>query len=126
MSVLIVAHPGMLRDGLSGLLSAMPEIEVVSVTASLDSALASAAKSCPRIVLLESSGLGAGYLAQVQALKVLCPETRIIALVEDLKEACTCEEGAVDAALTKGVRPSRIVETVSGLLESASRAPARA
>lgn len=126
MIALIIARPGMLREGLSGLLSAMPEIKMVAVTANLESALESVAGSCPSIVLLETRGLDAGCLAQVQALKAICPQARIIALAEDLKEIQACEKGTFDAALREGARPSKLVETVSELLQSASRAPARA
>ena len=99
MTALIVARPGTLREALSGLLSAMPEIKVVAVTATLESALESAAKSCPAIILLETCGLDAECLARVQALRTTCPHTRIVALVEDFKEVRACEKGAVDAAL---------------------------
>jgi DNA-binding NarL/FixJ family response regulator len=122
---LIIARPGMLRDGLSGLLSAVPEIKVVSVAANLESALESVAGSCPSIVLLEAHGLDAYCLTQVQALKITCPRTGIIVLVEDLKEAQACEEGAVDAVLTKGVPPARLSDTISELLRFSSTAESK-
>ena len=125
MIALIVARPGLLRDGLLGMLSTMPEIAVVAVTADLESALESVAKSCPSIVVMEPCRLDAEYLAQVQALRVTCPRTRIIALVEDLKEAQACEEGAVDAALIKGAPPARLSDTISGLLRFSATAESK-
>ena len=126
MIALIIARPGMLRDGLSGLLSAMPEIKMVAVTANLESALESVAGSCPSIVVLETYGIDAKYLEQVQELKALCPQARIISLTEALKEIQACEKGTVDAVLREGVRPSKLVETVSELLESAFAAEPQA
>jgi hypothetical protein len=103
----------------------MLESKVVAVTATIGSALESVAGICPDLVLLQTHGLDAGYLARVHALRVSCPQTRIVALVEDPNEGRVFEKGAVDGALVRGSRPSKLTETISELLSSPATTMAR-
>ena len=124
MNAMIVALPGILRDGLSGWFSSMSEVKVVAITDKLESALESVGESCPSLVVLVPDGIDTEYLARVESLKALCPRTVIIALVEDPEEVQACKEGAVDAALIKGVRPEKLSEILVGLIDATAGAEA--
>ena len=117
MIALIVARPGALRAGLSGLLSAMPEIAVVSAAGDLDGALKYVMQHCPSLALFGLEELDDVHLAKVESMKDACPQMKTIVLVERIKADAALETSGIDAVLMQGVRASRVTETISTLLE---------
>ena len=118
MVALIVARYGALRDGLSGLLSVMPEITVVSTTDDLDEALKFVLQHCPTVALLEFEKIDRVHLAKVELIKAACPQLKILAFVQSLEPDARIEESGVDAVLPHGAKAARITDTVAALIQT--------
>ena len=78
--VSIVDDQQLFLDGLSSLLGACPELEVVSTAQSGDEALEKFAQDCPQIVLLDLSMPGKDGMEVLEDLKVQFPDIRAIML----------------------------------------------
>lgn len=78
--ILLADDHAMVRDGLSMLIDAQPDLEVVAQAASGGEALALASRAEPDIVLLDVSMPDIGGAEAAERIRAACPEVRIIAL----------------------------------------------
>jgi two-component system response regulator NreC len=78
--ILIVDDHAILRSGLKMLLSAQPDMEVVSEAADGDRAVQEALHTRPDVALMDLTMPGSGGLAAVKAIVRDCPDTRVLVL----------------------------------------------
>jgi len=116
-SVLIVARPGPLSDGLRAVLASIPRAEVADdlVDEAL-SLLKAVRQHRPAIVLLDFDLLRRDGPESLQQIKALSPETRCIVLADSVHEQQAAKDAGVDATLLKGSLPATLIATIERLL----------
>jgi DNA-binding NarL/FixJ family response regulator len=114
-TVLIVAKPGPLRDGVQALLVAMPQVGMIH---EIDDAsvLAADVDGYPDLVLL-ACGAGAGVVgpAIVQA-KARWPRSRYVTLVGSVEQQREAESAGVDVVVLNGLSAQKLVKAIAGAL----------
>jgi DNA-binding NarL/FixJ family response regulator len=113
---LIVAKPGRVRDGLQALLTAITEIDSVEQMDDTTSALRRITEQRPDLVLLDFSLTGDEPQAILKRIKAESPQTRCLALADDVEEQQIAKAAGADAILIKGFPAQRLIETVRRLL----------
>jgi len=120
VSLLLVARPGRMRDGLQALLRTIPEIEIVGQVDCESQALALISQQQPNLVLLDSSLTLQEMLPTIMQIKGGYPRTRCIVLVENVQQQGVAREAGVDAALITGFSAEVLHATIDQVLMSAS------
>lgn len=120
MNVLIVARPGMLLDGLSAMLSTMPEIKVVSVTNDLDSALIYVSEHHPKACIIDFSDLGDEQITQINRMKSISPDMKTIALVDELETKEVAESLGIDEVIIKGVPVEKLKNSIADFVQESN------
>ncbi len=121
MSLLLVARPGRMRDGLQALLRTMPEIEIVEQADTPSEALTPISRQLPVLVLLDSSLDLGEMLSLLMQVKGSCPETRCIALVENGQQQDAVTEAGADAALVTGFSTEILRATINEAVRPANK-----
>ena len=103
MIALLVLRPGPLRDGLNALLSAMPEIGLVAQAEDADAALRFLARHCAELVLIKLDAGDRRLLGPVLEMRALCPDTQVVALIEDERDRQVAEASGTDLVMMVGV-----------------------
>ena len=103
MIALLVVRPGPLRDGLNALLSAMPEIRMVAQAEDIDAALSFLARQCVELVLIKLDTGDRRLLGPVMEMRALCPDTRVVALIEDERDRQVAKASGTDLVVMIGV-----------------------
>lgn len=116
-----MARPGLMRDGLYGLLSTISEINVVSTTTNWDHTLEYVKVHCPAIVILELISLKQKHLEAVQLMKDSCAAVKVVAIVNELNMDSELINQHIDVILPSGANPVRITEAVLTLVPSADQ-----
>ena len=123
--ILLVAGPGEMRDGLECLLLATGEVDQVTITDNVQSALDIAQDGCLDLVFLDLS-ITADQSSEVLAdLSRECPQARCMALSNDVSQQRQAEAAGADLAVVKGFPAAELSAAVSGLL-SAERVKSKA
>ena len=114
-SVLIVAPPGRLRDGLRVLLRAVPQI---GHTVQADDALAvlRAVEHSPALVLLDADLPGEEAWTVLRQIKAQWPQTRCIVLVNNGQQSQIAHVHGADTVLAKGFTVTTLTAIVANLL----------
>jgi len=115
-SVLIIARPGPLRDGLQALLTAIPQIDTVEWVCDLSSVLDMTSEHCPALVFLDAGTAGGEISLAVRRAKTRWPQAQCLFLANDVQQQREAENANADAALLKGFPPAKLVATIAGLL----------
>jgi DNA-binding NarL/FixJ family response regulator len=115
-SVLIIARPGPLRDGLQALLTAMPQIDTVEWACDLSSALDMTSEHCPALVFLDAGTAGSEISLTLRRAKAKWPQAQCMFLANDVQQQREAEDASADAALLKGFPAAKLVATIAGLL----------
>jgi DNA-binding NarL/FixJ family response regulator len=114
MALLVLGH-GPLRDGLTALLSAMPEIRLVAQAEDADAALKFLARHCPELVLIKLDAGDRRLLGTALEMRALCPEIQVVALIEDERDRQVAEASGTDLVMMVGV-PAPILKARIGAL----------
>ncbi|MDP2661537.1 MAG: hypothetical protein Q8R28_12490 [Dehalococcoidia bacterium] len=114
--MLLVAGAGPLADGLAGLLTRIPGVEIVGRVEDLPSVLVTVSQLGPTTVVLDSGPFAEQTPAMVRQLRAALPGSRCIVLADDVQQQRAAQAAGADAALLKGCRPTELVATVQGLL----------
>jgi DNA-binding NarL/FixJ family response regulator len=101
-SLLLVARPGRMREGLQALLRTIPEIEIVGQADWESQALAMIALQHPALVLLDSSLTPGEMLPTLLRIKGEYPRMRCIVLVENAQQQDAARDAGADTALIRG------------------------
>jgi DNA-binding NarL/FixJ family response regulator len=120
VSLLLVAKPGRMRDGLQALLRTVSEIEIVGEVDCESQALALISQQQPDLVLLDSSLTLQEMLPMLIQIKGGYPQTRCIVLVENMQQQSAAREAGADSALITGFNAEVLHAAIDQVLMSAS------
>jgi DNA-binding NarL/FixJ family response regulator len=112
MIALVVLRPGPLRDGLCALLCAMSEIRLTAQAEDTDAALRFLARLCAQLVLIKLDAGDRRLLKPIIEMRALCPDTQVVALIEDERDRQVAQASGADLVMLVGVpapkrRPTR-------------------
>jgi len=118
VSLLLVARPGRMRDGLQALLRTIPEIEIVGQADSELQALTVISQQQPALVMLDSSLAPGEMLPMLVQIKDGYPRTRCIVLVENAQQQGAAREAGADTALITGFSAEVLHAAIDQVLTS--------
>ncbi len=117
-SLLLVARPGRMREGLQALLRTIPVIEVVGQTDCESQALTLISQQQPALVLIDSSLTPQEMLPTLIQIKGGYPRTRCIVLVENVQQQGAAREAGADIALISGFSAEVLHAAIDQILRS--------
>ena len=115
-TVLIVAKPGELRDGLSALLAAMGKVGRITQADDGQAALALIGQSCPQVAVLDWDPTGGDFPTLLKRIKAECPGTKCLVFTDGVEQQREAESAGADVTVLKGFPAARLVQTLSRLL----------
>jgi DNA-binding NarL/FixJ family response regulator len=111
---LIVASPGVLREGLRAAVAALHDLETVGEADNVAQAVVMVHD--PALVLLSIEGPDQNDLAPIREIKARWPATRCIVLVDTVAQQRAAQAVGAEEVLIKGVLPSKLLGRIEGLL----------
>jgi DNA-binding NarL/FixJ family response regulator len=120
VSLLLVARPGRMREGLQALLRTIPEIVIVAQADYESQALALIAQQQPDLVLLDSSLTLQEMLSTLMQIKGGFPRARCIVLVDNAQQQGAAREAGADTALITGFNAEVLHAAIDQVLMSIS------
>jgi DNA-binding NarL/FixJ family response regulator len=115
-SVLIVARPGPLREGLGALMSAIPQIDRIDEVDGASLALTRAREQRLAVVLLGTYSLGDEIWRTLRQIKAQWPKVRCVVLAENDQQQREAQAAGADAVFLNGFPAARLVSTIESLL----------
>jgi len=115
-SVLLVAKPSRMRDGLRAFIRTIPYLRIVGQADDSPSAQVLVSEQRPALVLLGANLPNDEVQTVLAQTKAECPETRCIVLVDSTQRQWLAEIAGADIVLLTGFPPARFVNTVEELL----------
>jgi DNA-binding NarL/FixJ family response regulator len=115
-SVLIIAKPSRMRDGLRALLRTIPYLTLVGQVDDGLSAIKTMTDQHPALVLLGANLLDEDIQTVLAQIKAKWPETRCIVLVDNVQQQWIAKAAGADSALLVGFPASKFVSTIQELL----------
>jgi len=115
---MIVARPGRVRDGISTLLSSLPEVDGILQFDQLEEALMVVGEQRPLLVLIDFECVCVRLPAVLNRLKTISPGTRHLVLVGNHLQQHLAKLSNADRILMKGVRAETFIEVVGELVSS--------
>jgi DNA-binding NarL/FixJ family response regulator len=113
---LIIAPPGLLREGLLAALGTLHSIEVVGQADTVSQAMV--VEHEPAFVLFSIEGPEHNNLAALQKIKAQWPAVRCIALVDTVAQQQAALAIGAEEVLIKGVRPQVLLAKIEQLLSN--------
>ena len=117
-SVLIVASPGELREGLQALLATRSQIGRVLVANDGAEALSAIERSCPDLLVVDGNILASNVRRLLERAREECPHSRCLVLVDSTAQLNEAESAGADRAVLKGYPASQLLRVVSELIHS--------
>jgi DNA-binding NarL/FixJ family response regulator len=114
VTVLIVAKPGPLREGVQALVGAMPQVGTVCELDDLSSTLAADVDHTPDLVVL-NCGKGVVW-AMIEQVRVRWPRSRCVTLVGSVEQQREAESAGVDAVVLNGLPAHKLLRTIAGAM----------
>ena len=115
-SALIVAASDELRDGLRSLLTAIPEIALVTEAHDSLSALKMVQEQCPDLVFISSILLGDPVQKILEWIRGECSASRYFVLAGDVRQQQEAIGAGVDAVALTGTPASNLINIMTELL----------
>jgi len=121
VTVLIIAKPGQVRDGLRALLHAIPEVDVVDrpCDGMLNADLL--AEYNPALILVDCRLVDTRALDALRRLKTQNPEVCFLILVEDVEQRQLAQDTGFEHVLIKGSSAEKLAKTARELLTQKSK-----
>jgi len=112
MRILVADDRAQVRSALHLLLDSEPGMTVIEDIADADELFERVRKTCPDLVLIDWELPGLESSSLISALRSICPHLSVIALsgIPEAREAALAAH--VDAFVSKGDPPERLLETV--------------
>ena len=114
-TAVIVAPPGLLREGLRAALTALCRLEIVGEADTAAHAIAMVHD--PTLVLLSVQGPENDSPAAISRIKSRWPAVRCVVLVETVAQQQAARVAGAEEVLIKGVRPDKLLRRIEGLLD---------
>ena len=118
---LIATRPGSLQDSLVALMTTMHQVNAVLIAGDGASALRMMAQHRPALVVIETDLPTEEGHVPLQEIKTRWPQTRCIALVEDIEQQQEAKSAGADVVLIAGFPPARFIAAVEELLSLEER-----
>ena len=118
---LIATRSGPLLDSLVALMTTMDQVNAVLIAEDGASALRMMAQHRPALVVIETDLPAEEGHVPLQEIKTRWPQTRCIALVEDIEQQQEAESAGADVVLIVGFPPARFIAAVEELLSLEER-----
>ncbi len=100
--ILIAARPGIMRNSLLSYMRAIPRVRAIAVADDADSALRTIRESCPRLVIVDADLNERDMLLLVRWVCAEQPQTKLILLVESIRQQQMSLALGAHFALLKG------------------------
>lgn len=113
---LVVAKPGLVRDGLQAVLSAVPEIDTLEPAEDRTSALGRLRSHRLDLVILDSSLSEGELCTTLRQINEGWPDVRCIVIADSPRQGRRLEALGADAVLIAGFSPVRLSTTIKALL----------
>ncbi|MBN1979050.1 MAG: hypothetical protein JW918_16740 [Anaerolineae bacterium] len=114
-TVLIVARPGPLRDGMQALVSAISQVETAYAVNDLSAALPDMG-GWPDLVLLACEVRRGAVGSMVEQARARWPRARCITLVGSVEQQREAELAGADAVALNGLPPQKLLKKIAGML----------
>ena len=121
VTVLIIAKPGQVRDGLRALLHAIPGVDVVDrpCDGMLNADLLAAYN--PALILVDCRLVDTRTLDALRRLKTQNPGVCLLILVEDVEQRQLAQDTGFEHVMIKGSSAEKLAKTVRELLTHKSK-----
>jgi DNA-binding NarL/FixJ family response regulator len=113
---LVVARPGLVRDGLQAVLSAIPEMDALEPADDRASALERLEEYRPDLVILDSSLPEGERCPALHQIKKRWPDVRCIAVADSPWQRRAMEDTGADTVLIEGFSAELLSTTIRALL----------
>ena len=114
---LIVARPGLVRDGLQAVFQAMPGIDALEPADDGASALIMLKNHRADLVILDSSLSEDELMATISRIKGQYPDVRCLVVTDNPVQLWTLKAAGTDTVLIKGFSAAVLFETIKFLLK---------
>jgi DNA-binding NarL/FixJ family response regulator len=108
------------RFALRVLLQQQAGLEIVGEAANAQELIGQAEKDCTDAILLDCELPGMGLADLVEKLRALCPQVALIALSGRVDARRAAQSAGVDAFVSKGDPPERLLGAIQGCAEQCS------
>lgn len=120
MLALVVARPGMVRDGLSALLSATTDVRQVVQVEDADSAWEFVRTICPDLTILHVSPLTSELIEFIEKEKNFC-DCPLLMIVKDEAERKTAVSLNPDLVIMEGTPSAKLADHINTLLNQSTK-----
>ena len=121
VTVLIIAKPGQVRDGLRALLQAIPGVDVVDRPCDGMPNADLLAEYNPALILVDCNLVDTRMLDALRRLKTQNPEVCFLILVEDVEQRQLAQDTGFEHVLIKGSSAEKLAKTAKELLTHKSK-----
>jgi len=121
VTVLIIAKPGQVRDGLRALLHAMPGVDVVDRPCDGMINVDLLAEYNPALILVDCRLVDMRTLDALRRLKTQNPGVCFLILVEDVEQQQLAQDTGFEHVMIKGSSAEKLAKTVRELLTHKSK-----
>jgi len=113
----VIAHPGLVRDGLSALLSAMPGVDQIVWAEHADAAWEFIQSICPNIAIIHAPKLTSGQTNFILQMKNSCRQFPLLILVTNEADRETAVSIGADIVIMEGTPSSKLSSYITTLLQ---------
>jgi len=121
VTVLIIAKPGQVRDGLRALLHAVPGVDVVDRPCDGMANADLLAEYNPALILVDCRLVDTRTLDALRRLKTQNPGVCLLILVEDVEQRQLAQDTGFEHVMIKGSSAEKLAKTVRELLTHKSK-----
>lgn len=117
-TVLLVARISQTRDGVQALLASISDVDVVTVTGNIGSALVHTSEICPDLIVLIIDHLTDDLNKSVATLRNRCLEIPMLVLTDSEAARQDLINSQIDAILRIGIQAAELSKVIETLLKT--------
>jgi len=115
-AIMIVAKPGVERDGFQAVLTAIPRAQVMDPAGDGVSALRAVAEHHPALVLLDTNLPDSQVWTLLEQVKAQWPQVQCLVLADNRQQRQTAQTAGADRVLIKGCPAKEFYANINGML----------
>ncbi|MCP4544412.1 MAG: response regulator transcription factor [Chloroflexi bacterium] len=115
-SILIAAKPGVMRDGVQAVLTAIPRAKVMDPADDGASALRAVADHQPALILLDTNLPNHQVWTLLEKVKTQWPQVQCLVLADNRQQRQTAQAAGADHVLIKGCPAKEFYANINGML----------